>query len=160
MLRGKHARAGVSSYAPWVIDIDPQLEQVAREDIPADQAHVVGVSIAPSGRYAVVMLIAGEGCAAEFDETVAERIGDRWLGLQSGTPSSVVSAGDHRGIPLCNYMAPLPLEVERVVVLDRGTEHEVPVERGYFLYVAWKQDTEGDGTSDPPTPTVVRTIPR
>lgn len=142
-----------------MIHIDPQLERVGREDIPADQAHVVGVSIAPSGRYAVVMLVAGEGSAAEFDETVAERVGNRWLGLQSGTPSSVIYAGDHRGTPLCNYMAPLPREVERVVVLDRGTEHEVPVEQGYFLYVAWKQDTEGDNTSAPPTPTVVRTLP-
>lgn len=142
-----------------MIDIDPQLERVARDDIPIDQAHVVGVSIAPSGRYAVVMLIAGEGSAAEFDETVAERVGDQWLGLQGGTPSSGIYAGDHRGAPLCNYDAPLPSEIERVVVHDRGSEHEVPVEQGYFLYVAWKQDTDEDSTSDPPTPTVVRTIP-
>src|SRR5436190_315040 len=105
------------------------------------------------------MLIAGEGAAAEFDETVAERVGERWLGLQSGTPSSVIYAGDHRGAPLCNYMEPLPPTVERVVVLDRGAEYEVPVEEGYFLYVAWKQDTEGDNTSDLPEPTVVRTVP-
>jgi hypothetical protein len=142
-----------------MIEIDPQLEQAARQDIPDDQAHVIGVSIAPSGRYAVVMLIAGEGPAAEFDETVAERVGEQWFGLQSGTPSSVIYAGNHRGAPLCNYMEPLPRTVEGVVVLDRGTEHEIPVEQGYFLYVAWRQDTEGDNTSDPPTPKVVRTIP-
>jgi hypothetical protein len=53
----------------------------------------------------------------------------------------------------------MPPEVERVVVLDRGEEHEVPVERGYFLYVAWKQDTPGDDTTDPPEPELARTIP-
>ena len=46
-----------------------------------------------------------------------------------------------------------------MAVLDRGDEHEVPVERGYFLYAAWKQDRDGDDTMDPPTPEVVRTIP-
>jgi hypothetical protein len=149
----------IPAYATEMIEIDPQLERIVREDIPDDQAHVVGASIAPSGRYAVVMLIAGEGPAAEFDETVAERIGERWVCLQSGTPSSIIYAGDHRGAPLCNYMEPLPSAVKRVVVLDRGTEYEVPVEDGYFLYVAWKQDTEGDNRSDPPTPRVVRTVP-
>ena len=142
-----------------MIEVDPQLELVAREDIPPDQAHVIGFSIAPNGRYAVVMLVAGEGPAMEFDQTVAERVDGRWLGLQSGTPSSVIYAGDHRGVPLCNYMSPMPSEVERVVVLDRGEEREVPVERGYFLYVAWKQDTRDDDTTDPPEPEVVRTIP-
>jgi len=80
-----------------VIQIEPQLEAVARADIPPGEASVVGVSIAPSGRYAVVMLRVGDGPAAEFDETVAERVGDRWRGLQSGSPSSVIYAGDHRG---------------------------------------------------------------
>ena len=52
-----------------------------------------------------------------------------------------------------------PPEVERVVVLDRGEENVVPVENGYFLYAAWKQDTPGDDTSDPPRPEVIRTEP-
>jgi hypothetical protein len=142
-----------------VIPIDPQLEAEARGDIPPEHAHVIGVSIAPSGRYAVVMLTVGEGPAMGFDETVAEHVGDRWLGLSSGTPSSVIYAGDHRAAPLCNYMDPLPPEVERVVISDRGEKHEVPVERGYFLYAAWKQDTPGDNATDPPTPEVVGTIP-
>jgi hypothetical protein len=141
-----------------MIEIDPQLELVARGDVPADQAHVVGVGIAPSGRYAVVMLIVGEGSAMEFDETVAECVGEQWLSLQSGTPSSIIYAGDHRAVPLFNYMTPLPPEVERVVVLDRGEEHDVPVEQGYFLYVAWKRDTSGDDTTDPPEPELVGTI--
>src|SRR2546425_8410610 len=114
-----------------MIEIDPQLARVARGDIPERHTDVVGVSIAPSGRYAIVMLTAGEGPAREFDETVAERVDDAWVDLQSGTPSSIVYAGDHRAAPLCNYMNPLPPEVKRVVVLDRGEEHEVPVEHGY-----------------------------
>jgi len=56
-------------------------------------------------------------------------------------------------------MTPLPVEVQRAVVLDRGTECEVAVEQGFFLYVAWKQDTDGDRTTDPPAPKLVRTIP-
>jgi hypothetical protein len=142
-----------------MVELDPQLELVAREDIPPDQARVIGFSIAPNGRYAVVMLITGEGPAMDFDQTVAECVDGQWLSLQSGTPSSVIYAGDHRAVPLCNYMTPLPPEVERVVVLDRGDEHEVPVERGYFLYVAWKQDMPRDDTTDPPEPEVARTIP-
>jgi hypothetical protein len=115
------------------------------------------VSIAPSGRYAVVMLTVGQGSALEFDETLAERVDDRWIGLRSGTPSSIIYAGDHRGLPLCNYMAPLAPDIACVVVCDRGEEHQVPVEQGYYLYVAWKQDTPGDPATDPPTPTLVRT---
>jgi hypothetical protein len=139
-----------------VISIDPQLEAIARDDIPARYAHVVGVSIAPSGRFAIVMLTTNEGAAIEFDQTVAERIGDRWVGLSSGTPSSTVYAGDHRATILCNY-DPLPSDAQCVVVRDRGEEHMVPVENGYFLYAAWKQDTEHDNTSDPPVPEVIRT---
>jgi len=142
-----------------MIEIDPELARVARGDIPEEHAHVIGVSIAPSGRYAIVMLTAGRGSGMEFDQTVAERVGGEWVGMMSGTPSSVIYAGDHRAAPLCNYMDPLPPEVERVVVLDRGDEHEVPVERGYFLYAAWKQDTPGNDRTDPPSPEVVRTIP-
>ena len=142
-----------------MVEIDPELELLARGDIPESAAHIVGVSVAPSGRYAVVMLTAGQEPSIEFDETVAEHTGDRWLALQSGTPSSAIYAGDHRGAPLCNYTAPLPPEVQRVVVSDRGEEHEVPVERGYFLYVAWKRDTPGDDTADPPKPQLLRTIP-
>jgi hypothetical protein len=149
--------SGVSSRR--MISIDPQLAQVARGDIPEQYTHVVGVSIAPSGRYSIVMLTTGEGPAMEFDQTVAERVGDAWVDLGSGTPSSVIYAGDHRAVPLCNYMEPLPTEVERVVVADRGEEHEVPVEHGYFLYAAWKRDTPGDDKTDPPTPEVIRTIP-
>lgn len=142
-----------------MIEIDPQLERVSRQDVPADQAHVVGLSIAPCGRYAVVTLIVGEGSAMEFDQIVAERVGEQWLSLQSGTPSSVIYAGDHRAVPLCNYLTPLPSEVERVVVLDRGEEHDVSVEQGYFLYVAWKRDTPGDDATDPPKPKLLGTIP-
>ena len=142
-----------------MFEIDPQLPRAAREDIPEQHVHPVGVSIAPSGRFAIVMLTAGEGPAMEFDQTVAELVGGEWKALMSGTPSSVIYAGDHRAAPLCNYMDPLPPEVERVVVRDRGDEHEVPVERGYFLYAAWKQDTPGDDTTDPPEPELVRTVP-
>jgi hypothetical protein len=142
-----------------MIEIDPQLARVAQGDIPEKHTHVLGVSIAPNGRFAIVMLAAGEGSAIEFDQTVAERVGSEWVDLMSGTPSAVIYAGDHRAAPLCNYMDPLPPEVERVVVFDRGEEYDVPVERGYFLYAAWKQDTPADDTSDPPTPEVVRTIP-
>lgn len=142
-----------------MIPVDAQLEAEARGDIPAEHSHLIGVSIAPSGRYAVVMLTVGEGPAMEFDQTVAERVGDRWSGLFSGTPSSTIYAfGDHRGAPLCNYMEPLPPDVNRVIVHDRGEEHTVPVENGYYLYVAWKQDTAGDDTTDPPSPSFVHAL--
>ena len=143
-----------------VISIDSQLEEVARGDIPERYTHVIGVSVAPSGRYAVVMLTTNEGTAIELDQTVAERIGDHWVGLFGGTPSSVVYAGDHRAAILCNYADPLPPEVERVIVRDRDEEHEVPVENGYFLYAAWKQDTPGDVTTDPAEPEIIGTITR
>jgi hypothetical protein len=138
-----------------VISIHPQLEETARGDIPAQYTHVIGVSIAPCGRYAVVMLTTNEGAAIEFDETVAERIGDRWVGRSNGTPSSIIYVGDHRAAILCNYADPLPPEVEHVVVRDRDEDHEVPVENGYFLYAAWQTDTPGDHTTDPPTPEVI-----
>jgi hypothetical protein len=141
-----------------MIEIDAQLELVARADIPPGQAHVIGVSVAPGGRYAVVMLVVGEGSAIEFDETVAERVDTGWRSRQSGTPSSTIYAGDLRGVPLCNYIAPLPAEVEGVIVYDRGEEHQVPVEQGYFLYVAWKSDSADDPTGDPPKPRLVRTL--
>jgi hypothetical protein len=103
-----------------VISIDPQLEEVAGGDIPAPFTHVIGVSLAPSGRYAVVMLSTNEGAGIEFDQTVAELVGDPWVDLGSGTPSSLVYAGDHRASVICNYSDPLPPEVERVVVRDRA----------------------------------------
>ena len=142
---------------PDAISIDPQLEEVARGDIPAHLTRVIGVSLSPSGRYAVVMLTTNEGTAIEFDETMAERVGDRWEGRSSGTPSSIVYAGDHRAAILCNYADQLPPSVTRVVVRDRGVVHEVPAESGYFLYAAWKQDTPGDNTTDPPQPEVIGT---
>jgi hypothetical protein len=142
-----------------MIAIDPQLEEVARGDIPVRYTHVIGVSIAPSGRFAVVMQTTNEGAAVEFDETVAERVDDQWVGLFDGTPSSTVHAGDHRATILCNYADPLPPDVRHVIVRDRGQEHEVPVEQGYFLYAAWKQDTSDDNTTDPPAPEVVRAGP-
>jgi hypothetical protein len=55
-----------------MIEIDPELERTARADIPDGQARVVGVSIAPSGRDAVVMLIAGDRTAAASTFTVAD----------------------------------------------------------------------------------------
>ena len=142
-----------------MVAIDPQLEEVARGDIPPRYARVVGVSIAPSGRYAVVLLATNEGEAIELDETVAERVGAEWVAMGSGTPSSVVYVGDHRAAVLCNH-DPLPAAIERVIVRDRGGEHEVPVEGGYFLYAAWKQDSGGDCTSDPPEPEVVAHVTR
>jgi hypothetical protein len=93
----------------------------------------------------------------EFDQTLAERIGDLWVGLSDGTPSPIVYADNHRASVLCNYADQLPPDVRGVVVRDRGEEHDVPVENGYFLYAAWKQDTPGDYT-DPPEPELVRTI--
>ena len=50
----------------------------------------------------------------------------------------------------------LPSDVTSVVVRDRGEEHEVPVTDGYFIYAAWKRDSPGDDTTDPPKPEVVR----
>jgi hypothetical protein len=141
-----------------MLTIDPELERIARGDIPARYTHVVGVSISPNGKYAVVLLTTNEGNAVELDQTVAERIGDEWQGLSSGTPSSVIYVGDHRAAILCN-LDPLPPDVERVIVCDRGEEKEVPVESGYFLYAAWKQDTPGDDTTDPLAPELVRTVP-
>lgn len=142
-----------------MIEIDPQLLAEVRDDIPERYAHPVGVSISPSGRYAIVMLLTNEGAAVELDENVAEYVDGEWRGvMSSGGPSAGVYVGDHRAAVLCNS-DPLPSDVERVVVADRGHEYEVPVERGYFLYAAWKQDKPGD-VSDPPTPTLVTTIPR
>ena len=57
------------------------------------------------------------------------------------------------------YLNPFPLEVRHVVVRDRGEDHDVPVENGYFLYAAWKTDTPGDDTTDPPTPEVIPASP-
>jgi hypothetical protein len=141
-----------------MIWIDPQLAEIARDDIPERYAHVVGLSIAPSGRYAVVMLMTNEGEAIELDQTVAEHVDDRWVGLSSGTPSTVVYAGDHRAAMLFNS-EPQPTDVRQVVVRDRGEDHDVPVENGYFLYGAWKIDVPGDSTTDPPTPELIRTKP-
>jgi hypothetical protein len=140
-----------------VVAIDAQLEEVARGDIPAQYARVIGVSVSPSGRYAIVMLATNVGGAIEFDETVAERIDDRWVPVASGTPSSTVYVGDHRATILCNYADPLPPDVKRVVVSDRGDEREAPVENGYFIYAAWKQDTDGAPSTDPPMPKIVGT---
>jgi hypothetical protein len=91
---------------------------------------------------------------------VAERVADRWQALFSGTPSSITYAGDHRASIISNYADPLPPEVDRVVIRDRGEEHEVAVEDGYFLYAAWKQDVPGDDTTDPPEPELVRALTR
>ena len=142
------------------MDIDPELERVARYDIPPQYARVIGVSVAPGGSYAVVMLETNEGTATEIDQTVAERVENHWQGISSGTPSSLIYAGDHRAAILCNYDDPLPPEVEQVIVGDRGQEYSVPVENGYFIFAAWKQDTPGDDTTDPPTPQLVRTVNR
>jgi hypothetical protein len=65
----------------------------------------------------------------------------------------IVYVGDHRGAVLCD--GPFGAGVDRVAVRDRSEEHEVPVENGYFLYVAWKQDLPGDDTTDPPMPELV-----
>jgi hypothetical protein len=141
-----------------MFSIDPMLAEIARDDIPERYAHVVGLSIAPSGRYAIVLLTTNEGAAIELDETVAERVDDHWVGLSSGTPSSIVYAGDHRAALLNNW-DPLPADVRHVIVRDRGEDHLVPVEHGYFLYASWKTDTPGDETTDPPHPELIRTVP-
>jgi len=85
-----------------MIEIDPQLARVARDDIPEQHTHVLWASSAPSGRFAIVMLTTGEGSAMQFDQTVAERVGSELAGAMSGTPSSVIYAGDHRAATLCN----------------------------------------------------------
>lgn len=136
-----------------MIPIDPQLEEVARGDVPPQYAHVVGVSVSPNGRFAIVALTTNEGTAVELDITVAERAEERWESVSSGSMPYIVYEGDHRGAVLCD--GPFGAGVDRVVVRDRSEEHEVPVENGYFLYVAWKQDVPGDDTTDPPMPELV-----
>lgn len=140
-----------------LISIDDQLLQVARGDIPARYTHLVGVGISPNGRYAVVLLTTNEGTAIELDQTYARKVGHLWQCIHSGTPADVFHVDDYRARPICNF-DPLPPEVDHVIVRDRGEEHHVPVENGYFLYVAWKQDTPGDDTADPPKAELVRAV--
>jgi hypothetical protein len=135
-----------------VIDIDPELEAVARGDVPTQYAHVVGASLSPDGRFAIVALTTNEGAAVELDMTVAARVDGRWQQNSSGSPSDIVYVEDHRAAVLCD--GPLPGGFDRVVVRDRGQEHEVAVENGYFLYAAWQQDAP-ETTTDPPMPELV-----
>jgi len=67
--------------------------------------------------------------------------------------------GDVRARPIGDANE-LPSDVSSVVVVDRGEEHNVPVTDGYFLYAAWKKDTPGDSTTDPPAPEIVRLVRR
>jgi hypothetical protein len=98
-----------------------------------------------------VLLRADAGGSFELDETVAERKDNRWVGLWSGGGTSdVIEVEDHRAAVLCNR-DPLPPEVRQVVVRDRGVEHRVPVEGGYFLYVAWQQREVGSGAGSTST---------
>jgi hypothetical protein len=134
-----------------------ELFDVARGDIPERHTHLVGVSIAPGGEHAIVLLAANQPPAVELDQTVCHRTGGRWHRGASGTLSSVIYTGDWRAAPLVNG-DPLPANVKSVIVRDRDEEHKVPVNDGYFLYVAWKKDVQGDDTTDPPTPELVRLV--
>ena len=142
------------------IDLD-RLSAVAREDVPAEYSKVLGISVAPWGTDAIVLVATNEPPAVELEQvvcTLESAVG--WVVvMSSGGLSDVVYLGDVRARPIGDANE-LPSDISSVVVVDRGEEHDVPVTDGYFLYAAWKKDTPGDSTTDPPTPEIVRLVRR
>jgi hypothetical protein len=136
-----------------------QLLAEARGDVPPEYAKLLGVSIAPWGTEAIVLLAINEPPAVELEQVVCSRTpGGLWEGGQSGGGlSDVVYVGDVRARPIGDDCE-LPTDATSVIVHDRGKEHEVAVTDGYFVYAAWKRDSPGDDTTDPPKPEVVRVV--
>jgi hypothetical protein len=136
-----------------MLDVDLQLAAEARDDIPPEHAHVVGASISPDGRHALVWLLVSEGENPYFDEAVLEHDGERWCGqMSSGGVSWELWFDDVYATILGNDDEPLPADIGSVVVRDRGVEHEVAVERGFYFYAAW------DAQAQPPRPELVRLL--
>jgi hypothetical protein len=136
-----------------------QLLAEARGDVPAEYAKLVGLSIAPWGTHAIVLLAMNEPPAIELEQVVCSRKpGGQWeAGMSGGGLSDVVYVDDVRARPIGDDVE-LPSDATSVVVRDRGEEHEVVVRDGYFVYAAWQKDPPGDGRTDPPKPEIVRVV--
>jgi hypothetical protein len=119
-----------------------ELVRVARGDIPARYAHPIGISVAPDGTAAVVVLGVNEEPFAEIEEVDCFREGGHWHagsssnGLGFGWTLRVWTDGGPC-LGLLRVVGEAPLDVQTVVVRWDGRDHLVPVVAGFFLFAEW-----------------------
>jgi hypothetical protein len=118
----------------------PTPEAAALEQIPERYARVLGASVSPNGEYAMVLLGTNEPPRLYPYQVLCEREPDGWLESTSGNGSgwsSTSGRDDPEQFGVTTDWGQAPPDARAAVVSFRGADHEAPVARGYYLFVAW-----------------------
>jgi hypothetical protein len=113
------------------------LEEAARGDIPARYARPLVTELSPDGETAFVLLGTNEEPSLYPYVVVCSREGDGWGGGSGMSFGGIgwMSIGDHDG--LLFFGGDAPAGAAEAVVRYEGVKRGVPVESGFFVFVAW-----------------------
>jgi hypothetical protein len=118
----------------------PTPEAAARGSIPEQYGHVLHTSLSPDGRHALVLLGTNEPPELYPYQVLCERQTDGWVESVSGNGpgwSSTSDPGDPENAGVATDWGEAPPAAHSALVRFDGTDHEAPVNQGYFLFVAW-----------------------
>ena len=123
------------------------LAEAARGDIPPRYARPLVTEVSPDGQTAFVLLGTNEEPYLYPYVEICSRDGDGWAG-GSGTSfwgTGWISIDDDNG--LLFFGGDAPAGAVEAVVRYEGVEQRVPVESGFFVFVAW--NVPDDDWSEP-----------
>jgi hypothetical protein len=128
----------------------PTPEAAARGRVSERYAHVLGCAASPDGRHAVVLLGMNEPSDFYPYQVLCERAADGWAEGTSGNGAGWSSMGDDdpANPGVVTSWGEAPTNARAALVAFGGTDHEVPVSGGYYLFVAW--DVPEADASDAP----------
>jgi hypothetical protein len=116
-----------------VDDLTGTVSEVVLADAPPS-AVIVGLSIAPDGQRAAALTLLPS--ASYLMDNLYELVDNAWESGQggSGGPGINWSGGD---VGVLRFSGEASGDSQTAIIQYNGEEHSVPVNHGYFLFVAW-----------------------
>jgi hypothetical protein len=116
-----------------VDDLTQTVTEVVLADTPAG-AVIVGLSIAPNGQRAAALTLLPS--ADYLMDNLYELVDGVWESGEggSGGPGINWSGGD---VGVLRFSGEASDDSQTAIILYEGKEHRAPINRGYFLFVAW-----------------------
>jgi hypothetical protein len=111
------------------------LERSVANQAPPDSV-VVGVAIAPDGRYGAALVIASSGHPLDY---LLERTEGGWQerGVGSGCGTTWCSLDESGELGVLRFSDQAPAGSTSAHVTYENAAHRVPVRHGHFLFVSW-----------------------